>query len=124
MGVLASALERPWMLAAPSAATLWSLVGFAGLSTALAYIVFFQILVRSGASNVMLVTLLIPVTSILLGHLVLGEVIKSREIVGALVIASSLLVVDGRVLAFFGKQNRASLDDPHAIRVTDKEPDR
>jgi hypothetical protein len=37
--------------------------GFAALSTALAYIVFFQILVRSGASNVMLVTLLLPVTA-------------------------------------------------------------
>jgi drug/metabolite transporter (DMT)-like permease len=71
----------------------------------------------------MLVTLLIPVTSILLGHLVLGEVIKPREIVGALVIASSLLVVDGRVLAFFGKRNRTKLDGPGAIHVTDKQPD-
>ena len=34
---------------------------------------FFQILRRSGATNVMLVTLLIPVTAILLGYLVLGE---------------------------------------------------
>jgi len=33
----------------------------------LAYILFFQILVRSGASNVTLVTLLIPVTTILRG---------------------------------------------------------
>jgi drug/metabolite transporter (DMT)-like permease len=123
MGVLASVLERPWMLAAPSVATLWSLVGFAGLSTALAYIVFFQILVQSGASNVMLVTLLIPVTSILLGHLVLGEVIKPREIIGALVIASSLLVVDGRVLAFFRKRNRTGLGGPGAICVTGKQPD-
>jgi len=122
--VLASALERPWMLAAPSVPTLWSLVGFAGLSTALAYIVFFQILVRSGASNVMLVTLLIPVTSLLLGHLILGEVIEPREIAGALVIASSLLVLDGRVLAFFGKRNRTRFDGPHAIRVTDKQRDR
>jgi drug/metabolite transporter (DMT)-like permease len=70
------------------------------LSTALAYIVFFQILRRSGATNVMLVTLLVPVTAILLGSFVLGEKISLREIVGALVIGSALLVIDGRVLKF------------------------
>jgi drug/metabolite transporter (DMT)-like permease len=103
VGVLAAIFERPWVLASPSPATIWSLAGFAWLSTALAYIIFFQILVRSGASNVMLVTLLIPVTSILLGYFVLGEVIKTREVVGAAVVASSLLVVDGRVLSFLKK---------------------
>ena len=45
--------------------------------------VFFQILVRSGASNVMLVTLLIPVTAILLGHFLLSEPLEAREIIGA-----------------------------------------
>jgi drug/metabolite transporter (DMT)-like permease len=49
------------------------------LSTALAYITFFQISRRSGATNAMLVTLLIPVTTILLGYLVLGESISPRE---------------------------------------------
>jgi drug/metabolite transporter (DMT)-like permease len=46
----------------------------------------------------MLVTLLIPVTAILLGNLVLGESISRREIIGALVIGSALLLIDGRVL--------------------------
>jgi drug/metabolite transporter (DMT)-like permease len=79
--------------------TTWlAAIGLAALSTALAYIVFFQILRRSGATNVMLVTLLIPVTALLLGYLVLGETIAPREIVGALVIGSALLVIDGRVL--------------------------
>ena len=69
----------------------------AALSTALAYVVFFAILVRSGASNVMLVTLLIPVTAILLGHFLLSEPLQAREIIGALVIGGALLIVDGRV---------------------------
>src|SRR5260370_1261535 len=68
------------------------------LRVALAYIVFFQVLRRSGATNVMLVTLLIPVTAILLGYLVLGEGISWREIIGALVIGSALLLIDGRAL--------------------------
>jgi drug/metabolite transporter (DMT)-like permease len=80
-----------------------AVLGLAALSTALAYIVFFQVLRRSGATNVMLVTLLVPVTAILLGSLVLGEHISPREIAGALVIGSALLLIDGRVLKFFGR---------------------
>jgi drug/metabolite transporter (DMT)-like permease len=101
MAVVAAWVERPWQLAMPGVTTWLAMLGLAGLSTALAYIVFFQILRRSGSTNVMLVTLLIPVTAILLGYLVLGESISLREIIGALVIASALLLIDGRVLAVF-----------------------
>jgi drug/metabolite transporter (DMT)-like permease len=98
MMIVAAAVERPWQLPVPGATTWLAMAGLAGLSTALAYIVFFQILRRSGSTNVMLVTLLIPVTTILLGYLVLGEVISRREAVGALVIGSGLLLIDGRIL--------------------------
>jgi drug/metabolite transporter (DMT)-like permease len=98
MAIVAATVERPWQLPMPGATTWLAMAGLAGLSTALAYIVFFQILRRSGSTNVMLVTLLIPVTAILLGYLVLGESISGREIVGALVIGSALLLIDGRVL--------------------------
>ena len=99
MMVVAGAVERPWQLPMPGITTWLAVIGLAALSTALAYIVFFQILRRSGATNVMLVTLLIPV-AILLGILVLGEQISPREIAGAVVIGSALLVIDGRVLKF------------------------
>jgi drug/metabolite transporter (DMT)-like permease len=98
MAVVAGAIEQPWRLPNPGLTTWLAVLGLAGLSTALAYIVFFQIIRRSGASSVMLVTLLIPVTAILLGWLVLGEPISMREIAGALVIGSALLVIDGRIL--------------------------
>jgi len=98
MAIVAAVVERPWQLPMPGATTWLSMAGLAALSTALAYIVFFQILRRSGSSNVMLVTLLIPVTALLLGYLVLGESISSREIAGAIVIGSALLLIDGRVL--------------------------
>src|SRR5450631_3488995 len=98
MTIIAAVFERPWQLPMPGATTWLAMIGLAGLSTALAYIVFFQILRRSGSTNVMLVTLLIPVTAILLGNLVLGESISRREIIGALVIGSALLLIDGRVL--------------------------
>ena len=98
MAIVASVFERPWRLAMPGTTTWLAMAGLAGLSTALAYIVFFQILRRSGSTNVMLVTLLIPVTAILLGYLVLGESISWRETIGAVVIGSALLLIDGRVL--------------------------
>ena len=98
MAFVAGVMEQPWRLPMPGVTTWLAVLGLASLSTALAYIVFFQILRRSGATNVMLVTLLVPVTAILLGWLVLGEPIAAREIVGAIVIGSALLVIDGRAL--------------------------
>jgi drug/metabolite transporter (DMT)-like permease len=98
MAVVAGVAEQPWRLAVLGVATWSAVLGLAALSTALAYIVFFQIVQRSGASNVMLVTLLIPVTAILLGWLALGEPISAREIAGAVVIGCALLVIDGRAL--------------------------
>jgi drug/metabolite transporter (DMT)-like permease len=100
MAIIASAVEQPWHLAVPGLTTWAALLGLAALSTALGYIVFFTILKRAGASNVMLVTLLMPVPAILLGVLVLGEPLALREIAGALVIAASLLVIDGRLLGW------------------------
>ncbi|MBR0831652.1 DMT family transporter [Bradyrhizobium manausense] len=98
MALVAGVVEQPWRLPMPGLATWLAVLGLAALSTALAYFVFFQILQRSGATNVMLVTLLIPVTAILLGWLVLGEPISMREIAGAIVIGSALIVIDGRAL--------------------------
>ena len=71
------------------------------LFRSLAYILFFQIIRGSGPGNVMLVTLLVPVTAIALGYVVLGEVVTPREIIGALIIASGLLIMDGRLLSRF-----------------------
>lgn len=106
MTVIAAAVDQRWQLPMPGWTTWAALVGLASLSTALGYILFFRILARAGASNVMLVTLLIPVTAILLGVAVLGEPLSMRQIAGALVIAASLLVTDGRVLGWArGKLN-------------------
>jgi len=96
---VAGIMEWSSGLSMPGPATCISLIGYAVLSTALAYVVFFQILVRSGATNVMFVTLLVPLTAISLGHYVLGESLKGHEVLGALVIGSALLTINGRVSA-------------------------
>ncbi len=94
------AIDRPWTFAMPGAATWLSLIGLGLFATSIAYLVFYRILARSGATNVMLVTLLMPVSTIVLAHFVLGETLGMREALGAMVIGSALLVIDGRIFGW------------------------
>jgi drug/metabolite transporter (DMT)-like permease len=96
---LAGLFERFWLLPPLSVPVLLAVLGMALLSTALAYIVFFRISATAGPGNVMLVTLLIPVTATALGVLILGEALTAHQVAGALIIASGLIVIDGRLLA-------------------------
>jgi drug/metabolite transporter (DMT)-like permease len=73
------------------------ILALACISTALAYILYFRILSGAGATNVVLVTLLAPATSILLGALFLGERLAARHFFGLLLIALGLALIDGRV---------------------------
>ena len=82
----------------PSAATISAIIGLATVSTVLAYLLYFRILAAAGATNVLLVTFLIPISALLLGVGVLGEVIKVLEYVGMGCIFLGLIVIDGRVL--------------------------
>lgn len=105
--------DRPWTLAAPGAATLLALAGVAALSTALAYVVFFRLLASAGATNLLLVTFLIPVTAILLGVLVLGEALLPRHLAGMALIGLGLAAIDGRppaaALRLAGRRQHGSL---------------
>ena len=78
--------------------TVWSaLLALAVLSTALAYLMYFEILRRVGSANLMLVTLLIPPVAVSLGAGLLGEQLGWEALFGFLVIGFGLLVTDGRV---------------------------
>ena len=93
-------IDLPWTLPAPPSATVWAaLAGLALLSTALAYVLYFQILAAAGAINLLLVTFLIPVTAILLGAAVLGERLAPRQFAGMALIGVGLAVLDGRIAA-------------------------
>ena len=75
-----------------------AVLGIATISTAMAYLLYFRILASAGATNVLLVTFLIPVSALLLGIGVLGEVIHVLEYAGMGGIFMGLIVIDGRVL--------------------------
>ncbi|MBV8662404.1 MAG: DMT family transporter [Hyphomicrobiales bacterium] len=94
---LAFALDRPWSLPTPDGATVAAVIALAVLSTAFAYIVYFRILAGAGATNVVLVTLLAPVTSIALGAALLGEQLGVRQFVGLFLIAAGIAFIDGRL---------------------------
>ncbi|MFG5380607.1 DMT family transporter [Yoonia sp. R2-816] len=90
-------VDHPWTLRMPSTAAVGSIIGMALFSTALAYMIFFRLLATAGAVNASLVTLLIPVSAILLGTGFLGEVLATTHFVGLALISCGLLVIDGRM---------------------------
>lgn len=81
-----------------SGVTVVSILMLGLVSTAFAYILYFSIAAQAGATNVSLVTLLVPVSAILLGVVLLGETISLHEIAGMGIIALGLIVIDGRLL--------------------------
>jgi drug/metabolite transporter (DMT)-like permease len=95
---LALLVDRPWTLPMPDAGVWGAVLGLAVLSTAVAYIIYFRILGSSGATNILLVTFLIPVSAILLGVTLLGETLQPRHFAGMLLIGLGLAAIDGRML--------------------------
>ena len=98
MLVIVLLFSDPSQYFATTPKTWMALLGLAAISTSLAYLIFFRIIERAGPSFVSLVTMLVPVSAILLGYLVLGESLTTREIIGALIIGSALVIIDGRML--------------------------
>lgn len=96
---LALIADHPWTLPVPSTPALLSLLGLALVSTAFAYVLFFRLLARAGATNVGLVTFLIPVSAILFGVTLLGESLEPRHLAGMALIALGLVLIDGRLVA-------------------------
>lgn len=96
---LALLIDRPWTLAMPEPVVLGAIVALALFSTSLAYILFFRVLANAGATNVSLVTLLVPVSAMVLGVLILGETVTSRQLLGLALIALGMVFIDGRLIA-------------------------
>jgi len=93
---LSLAFDQPWSLPVPSALVIVAVVGLAMLSTALAYTIFYRILATAGATNLMMVTLLIPVSAMIMGAIFLGEEVSADQLAGLALIGLGLLAIDGR----------------------------
>ena len=101
--------ERPWTLPMPGADTILAVGGLALFSTALAYVLFFRILAAAGATNLLLVTFLIPPSAILMGWAVLGERLAPQHFAGLALIVAGLAAIDGRL---FARHGAGPGDDP------------
>lgn len=77
----------------------WAAVlALALLSTAFAYLLFFNLVASTGVTNTSLVTLIIPASALLLGAAFLGERLGLIELLGIALIGIGLLIIDGRLL--------------------------
>ncbi|MHA6323924.1 DMT family transporter [Roseivivax sp. CAU 1753] len=102
----ASVLIAPLMLWAEGTPSLrlapvtWgAILYYALVATAFAYLLYYRILAMAGASNLMLVTLLIPPVAIVLGATVRGEALGTAAFAGFGLLALGLVVLDGRLWA-------------------------
>jgi drug/metabolite transporter (DMT)-like permease len=93
---LALIFESP-MATCPNIATWGSILAIALLCTSVAYLMCFHILAKIGATNLMLVTFLVPVSALALGVLILGEELNTHAFIGMVLIFTGLVCVDGRL---------------------------
>ncbi len=92
------AVDQPWSLPLPAWGSLAAIGALGLFSTALAYRLYFRILALAGATNLLLVTLMIPPSAIALSALFLAQPVGLAEGAGFAVIALGLLLLDGRAL--------------------------
>jgi drug/metabolite transporter (DMT)-like permease len=105
---VAMLIDHPWTLAMPALPIWGAIVGSAVLSTALGYVLYFRILATAGATNLLLVTFLIPVSAIIMGTFGLGERLDVRHFAGLAFIGAGLAAIDGRVLGLFRRRWHAA----------------
>jgi drug/metabolite transporter (DMT)-like permease len=100
---ICAVIDHPWALPLPSPQVWGAFAGIALLSTVFAYLLYFRILATAGATNLLLVTLLLPISALLLGWLALGETLTLKAFIGMAVIGAGLGCIDGRPLAWMGR---------------------
>ena len=101
---LSMIVDRPWMHAAPPLSAWAAISALALLCTALGYVMYFRLIEHAGATNALLVTLLVPPVAILLGGLFLGESLAPEDFGGLALIALGLAAIDGRLLTMLSKR--------------------
>ena len=94
---LAMVVDQPWNVS-PDLAAVGAISGLVVLSTVLAYLLYFSVLRSAGATNLLLVTLLMPVSARILGAVFLEERLYATSVAGMVFIVFGLAIIDGRML--------------------------
>ena len=98
---LALLVDRPWLAPLPSAGAIGAILALAIICSALGYVLYFKLIDSAGATNALLVTLLVPPVAILLGVLFLSESMAPGDFAGLALIAVGLAAIDGRLFNRF-----------------------
>jgi drug/metabolite transporter (DMT)-like permease len=101
---LALLVDRPWTQALPPASAWAAIAALAIFCTAFGYVLYFKLIDTAGATNALLVTLLVPPFAILFGGLFLGEMLGPQDFAGLALIALGLAAIDGRLLRALGRR--------------------
>ena len=80
-------------------------IGLGVIGTAGAYIIYFKILAVAGASNLMLVTIIVPVFAVTLDAIVLRQWVSLQELCGFVIIAAGLAIMDGRLWSMMRRRD-------------------
>jgi drug/metabolite transporter (DMT)-like permease len=100
-------VDSPWRLSFPHLPVVLAILGLAFLCTSLAYVLYFAILKRAGATNLVLVTFLVPASAVLLGVALLGEHLALQHVLGLIAIAIGLMLIDGRIISLVRRIRQA-----------------
>jgi drug/metabolite transporter (DMT)-like permease len=93
-------VDQPWTHALPPV-TAWAAIAALGIfCTALGYVMYFRLIDHAGATNALLVTLLVPPVAIVLGALFLSETLAPEDFIGLALIALGLAAIDGRLVSY------------------------
>ncbi|WP_162787230.1 DMT family transporter [Notoacmeibacter marinus] len=93
----------PGGLISDDGAAIASIITIGTAMTAGAYLLYFNLIAKAGATNGSLVTILIPVSAILAGIVLFGETMTANGWMGFALISFGLLMIDGRL---FKKRTR------------------
>lgn len=91
-------VDQPWTHPFPPLTAWGAIVALALFCTAFGYVLYFRLIETSGATNALLVTLLVPPVAIVLGALFLNETLAVQDFLGLGLIALGLAAIDGRAL--------------------------
>jgi drug/metabolite transporter (DMT)-like permease len=97
-------VDQPWTHAFPPLSAWAAIAALAIFCTAFGYVLYFRLIETSGATNALLVTLLVPPVAILLGALFLGETLAPQDFAGLGLIALGLAAIDGRLVSVLARR--------------------
>jgi Permeases of the drug/metabolite transporter (DMT) superfamily len=93
-------IDRPWTHAFPPISALAAITALGLFCTAFGYVLYFRLIDHAGATNALLVTLLVPPVAIVLGAMFLGETLAAQDFAGLGLIALGLAAIDGRLVSY------------------------